>query len=115
MTKTVTVQAQQKWEYLGLTRKSVTYLVGEINVFGQEGWELVSVFYYKDMKGLWCWTGFLKRPCTGQSSTPAGIEQAELPADEPPTTDQPPKKTEEPPASSEGFDLGGDEFKIHSE
>jgi hypothetical protein len=115
MTKTVTIQAQQKWEHLALTRKSETYLVGEINVLGQEGWELVSAFYYKDMKGLWCWTGFLKRPCTGQSLAPApDLEEGEMVEAEP-TAKHPPKKADEPPPAADGFDLDGDEFKIHSE
>ena len=109
MTKTVTVQGQQKWEHLVLTRKSETYLVSEVNLLGQEGWEMVSVFYYKDMKGLWCWTGFLKRPCTGLAPAAAGTEKASSPAA------QPPKEPEGAPAASDGFDLGGDEFKVRSE
>jgi hypothetical protein len=104
MTKTVTVQAQQKWEYLALTRKSETYMLAEINVLGQDGWELVSVFYYKDMKGLWCWTAFLKRPSTGQAPTPTPVAAAEEP--------EAPVAASPQPTPAGGFDLDGDEFKV---
>jgi hypothetical protein len=106
MTKIVTVAAQQKWEYLALTRKSESYLIGEINLLGQDGWELVSVFYYKDMKGLWCWTGFLKRPSTGQAAPPPPVpvaEKAEASA------------APEGSAPADGFDLDGDEFRVRAE
>ncbi len=74
MTKTVMVHAQQRWEYMEVTRKTEGYLIGELNALGDEGWDAVSVHYYKAAKsGLgdsWCWTAFLKRPHVG--NTPAG-------------------------------------------
>jgi hypothetical protein len=43
--------------------------VEELNTLGQKGWEVVSVLYYKDAKGIMAWSGFLKRPCTGQAAS----------------------------------------------
>jgi len=62
MTKTATVHAQQRWEYLELTRKTAAYLVKELNDIGQQGWELVTVTHAKDRKGELGWTAILKRP-----------------------------------------------------
>ena len=42
MTKTATVHAQQRWEYMSISRKTETYLAGELNTLGQDGWELVT-------------------------------------------------------------------------
>ena len=70
------IGTQQKWEYCLLTRKSEGYILNDFNTLGQEGWELVPVMYYKDFKGIMCWTGFLKRPSSGQASKPAGHETA---------------------------------------
>jgi len=64
-------RAELKWEYLELGRKTEAYLINELNQLGEVGWELVSVIYHKDLKGLgesWSWTAFLKRPYTGQSA-----------------------------------------------
>ena len=69
------IATQQKWEYCLLTRKTEGYLLGDFNTLGQEGWELVNVLYYKDAKGLMCWSGFLKRHSTGEAkpgTQPAG-------------------------------------------
>jgi hypothetical protein len=104
MTKTVTVLAQQRWEYLALTRKTEGYLLSEINLLGREGWELVSVLYYKDLKGVMCWTGFLKRPGSGQAPAPAEHGQkAAAPA--------PQGSVEGTPAQA-GFDLGEGDFNF---
>jgi len=86
MAKTVTVHAQQMWEYTTITRKTPDYLVAELNEAGRLGWELVSTFYHKETKTsvseLFCWTAFLKRPLIlpahaqgaegATSETPAG-------------------------------------------
>jgi hypothetical protein len=68
MSKTATIQAQQKWEYVELTRKTEAYLIEEINEIGQQGWELVSVFNGKDRKGDTVWIAFLKRPYVAHGS-----------------------------------------------
>lgn len=78
MSKTATVHAQQRWEYMELTRKTEGYLVNELNELGQAGWELVSVSFHKDTKsGLGAalaWTAFLKRPHSGHAQ-PAPIPE----------------------------------------
>ena len=102
MTKTVTVQSQQKWEYCYLTRKTEGPLVAELNHLGQEGWELLDVLYYKDLKGVMNWTGFLKRPSDG--SAPAAKAQAAAAATVPAAA--------ETPLQHEGFDLGDEDFKL---
>jgi hypothetical protein len=66
MSKTATVQAQQKWEYTVLTRATETYLLADLGEIGLKGWELVSITHGKDRKGDVAWTGFLKRPFLGQ-------------------------------------------------
>ena len=62
MTKTATVHAQQRWEYMELTRKSEAFLVNDLNESGLQGWELVTIMHGKDRKGEMTWTAFLKRP-----------------------------------------------------
>ncbi|HID78441.1 MAG TPA: hypothetical protein EYP56_20930 [Planctomycetaceae bacterium] len=108
MAKTATIQAQQKWEYLTLTRKTDTFLVDELNqLFGQQGWELVSVIRDKDRKGEMVWTAFLKRPfAPGAAAPPAPSATAAAPREETPA---------EPTTQAPGFDLEGDEFKIKEE
>ena len=77
MTKTVMLHAQQKWEYMELTRKTESYLLSEINEFGQHGWELVSVTHGKDLKGELNWTAFLKRPYAAQGHPQQNNHHAE--------------------------------------
>ena len=78
MTKTATVHAQQRWEYMSISRKTETYLAGELNTLGQDGWELVTVNYARGKKEEMFWTAFAKRPAVGhaapetsQEATPA--------------------------------------------
>ena len=111
MGKAVIVQAPQKWEHLALTRRSDTYLLEEVNREGQNGWELVSVLYYSDPKGIMAWTAFLKRPAVQQSSNSAASRENKesyagttAPSDPPNTPTQP-----------KGFDLDGSEFQLHVE
>ena len=109
MTKTATVQAQQKWEYLEITRKTETYLTKELNDLGQQAWELVTIIYGKDRKGEIAWTAFLKRPFAGHSHGDAGhavsaqSTSAQARAPQPAST------------NPQGFDLTGDEFRIKAE
>ena len=110
MTKSIVVQAQQKWEYRTLTRKTEAPFVTELNVLGQQGWELVSVEYYKDMKGLMEWIGFLKRPASrpaaGQTaSTNVGVASLLEPS----------KRLEPTSSLAQGFDLSEDDFKLEAE
>lgn len=69
MNKIATLHAQQMWEYMEITRKTETYLTGELNDVGQQGWELVSITHGKDRKGETAWTAFLKRPFIPQEET----------------------------------------------
>ena len=67
MTKTATVHAQQKWEYMELTRRTETFLLNDLNDEGQHGWEMIAVTHGKDRKGDDTWTAFLKRPYVGHA------------------------------------------------
>ncbi len=76
MTRTAIVQAQQRWEDSTLTRMTEGAILSELKLAGQEGWELVNMLYYKDLKGTMCWTCVLKRPNTGHSAAPAAAQQS---------------------------------------
>lgn len=108
MTKTVTVQAQQRWEYCLETRRTESSLMNLLNELGQQGWELVNVLYYKDLKGIMAWTGFLKRPATCHAVRPG--EESSIVAKSAPLG-----PSGEKPPSPEGFDLSGDEFQLKKE
>ena len=62
MTKTATVHAQQKWEYMEVTRNTERFLLNDLNDAGQHGWELVTIDHGKTRSGEEAWTAFLKRP-----------------------------------------------------
>lgn len=87
MTKTATVQAQQRWEYMELTRKTEGYLVNELNELGAVGWELVSSSFHQDTRAgagtARVWTAFLKRPQAGHVPSAATGEKAASPAPAP--------------------------------
>jgi hypothetical protein len=50
MTKVVTVQSQQRWEYCFEVRRTEAALLIQFNELGQHGWELVNAICYKDPK-----------------------------------------------------------------
>jgi len=104
--KTAIVHAQQKWEHVAITRKGEAMLVEEMNALGEEGWQLVSVFYFKDPKGTMTWIAFLKRPKTGQSPKTPSAEPAAVAAG------QTPEKSEAVSGEPGGFDLSGEVFEI---
>jgi hypothetical protein len=105
--KTITVQAQQKWENNCLTRKTEATLINELNDLGQAGWELVTVLYYKDIKGAMAWTAFIKRPASGE--VPKHASQAA------PAVFQPVGAASKSAAPTQGFDLSDDDFKMAEE
>jgi len=108
MTKIVTIQAQQKWEYCSETRRTDSALMPAINELGQHGWELVDVLHYKDPKGELSWTAFLKRPSAGHA---AGAAQSNS------TGAGATIKTAGAAAMPQpaGFDLSGDEFALKTD
>jgi hypothetical protein len=108
MSRTVTIQAQQKWEFHFESRRTETSLLITLNDLGQHGWELVDVLYYKDIKGIMTWGAFLKRP----SITPAGKPGEDSTIAARPAPSEPPKGKPSPP---QGFDLEGDEFQLKTE
>ena len=107
MTKIVTIKAQQKWEFCLESRKTEASLLKTLNELGQQGWELINVLYYKDLKGVMTWTGFMKRPSIPQ--TPGGEGSAIL------TRAAPLKETIVPSGQPAGFDLSGEEFPLREE
>lgn len=108
MTKTVTIKAQQKWEYYFESRKTETALFKVLNDQGQQGWELIEVLYHKDIKGIMTWTGIMKRPSIPQP--PQGSEGSPNL-----TRAAPLGENETPSGQPKGFDLSGDEFSVHEE
>jgi hypothetical protein len=106
MTKIITVQSQQRWEYCFESRRTEASLVVTLNDLGQQGWELVNTLCYKDLKGIVSWGAFLKRPSAGQAP-PASQHTAAHSASSSPTEDK--------PAPLQGFDLSGDEFQLKTE
>jgi hypothetical protein len=109
MAKTVTIQAQQKWDYCFESRRTETSLLITLNEQGQRGWELVNVIHHKDPKGETSWTAFLKRPSIGQ--TPAPVQGSAGTS----TTLLPTTPVAEKLDGPQGFDLSGDEFQLKTE
>ncbi len=105
MSKTAIIQAQQRWEYLCLPRKSEVYLTNELNLLGQDGWELVTTQLARDSKGATCWIAFLKRPCGSGQPAAAGTTAATA-------TQQPAGQKEPEEGQPAGFDLSGDVFEF---
>ncbi|MBN1908341.1 MAG: hypothetical protein JW818_01255 [Pirellulales bacterium] len=109
MTKVITVQAQQMWEYVSVNRKTEEFLVEELNEKGKAGWELVSVAYHKDLKGLgesFSWSAFLKRPLV--PTAPDGTEVSTAAVQPVPAPPAPSPAKAAPPSSDgppEMFDL----------
>ncbi|MBN2293937.1 MAG: hypothetical protein JXM70_16035 [Pirellulales bacterium] len=68
MTTNTIVHTQQRWEYMSISRKTDTYLAQELNTFGQDGWDLVTVSYARGEKEEMFWTAFLKRPAVGHAA-----------------------------------------------
>lgn len=103
--KTAIVHAQQKWEHTAVTRKTESVLVDEINVLGEQGWELVSTEYFKDPKGVMTWIAYLKRPKVPGASKP----HADASASASGSHEAKPAAGATEPA---GFDLSGEVFDI---
>ena len=106
MAKTVTIQAQQKWDCRCESRRTEASLLVAMNEQGQHGWEPVNVVHHKDPKGEMMWSAFLKRPSVSQSAAPAppstGTSAVVLPS--PPVGEK--------PVEPQGFDLSENEFQL---
>ena len=103
--KTAIVHSQQKWEHIAITRKTEGVLVEEMNLLGEEGWQMVSVFYFKDPKGAMTWIAFLKRPKTGPAAKAPSAATAAA-------AEETPAKPEAASGQPAGFDLSGEIFEI---
>jgi hypothetical protein len=108
MTKIVSIQGQQKWEYCLETRYTEIPLMAALNERGQQGWEVLDVLNYKDAKGKQVWTAFLKRPCAG----PAPAPEQQTAASAAPNSDGQPVGQ---PGQPQGFDLSEKEFELKKE
>jgi hypothetical protein len=114
MTKTATVQATQRWEYMSIARKTDTYLAQELNTLGQDGWDLVTVSFAPGQTGEMFWTAFLKRPAAGHAS-PGTAAQEATPAHQDPAPAPPKPDAPTPTPAPERFDYDGDMFAIREE
>jgi hypothetical protein len=107
MSKTVTIQAQQRWDYCLESRKTESSLLNSLTNLGQQGWEVIDVLYYKDLKGIMTWTAFLKRPSASQASTSSAqpaMAAASMPSG-----------GEARPASSNGMSHSNSELQLKPE
>ena len=111
MTQTATVHAQQRWEYMSISRKTNSYLAQELNALGQDGWELVTINYARGKKEEMFWTAFLKRPTVGHPAPGTAQEAARHDLAAP----TPEEAKRDPAGSLQGFDLDGDTFTISEE
>ncbi len=109
MTKTATVHAQQRWEYMTISRKTNTYLAQELNTLGQDGWELVTTNYARGKKEEMFWTAILKRPTVGNPAPGTAHQEA---ARHDLAAPAPEEAKRDPAESLQGFDLDGDTFTI---
>jgi hypothetical protein len=111
VTRTVIVRAQQRWDYCFESRRTETSLLLTLNDLGQQGWEVVDVLYYKDIKGIMAWGAFLKRPsiaAAGKAGEDSTIAARPAPSGKP-------EQAAEKAPSPQGFDLNGDEFPVKTE
>jgi hypothetical protein len=108
MTKIVTVQSQQRWDYCFEVRRTETSLVTVLNELGQHGWELVAATPYKDAKGIASWGAFLKRPSVSQAAAQGQPTAAVASAA---SVNHAERKAE----PLQGFDLSGEEFQLKTE
>jgi hypothetical protein len=107
MTKIITVQSQQRWEYCFESRRTEAALLAVLNDLGQQGWELTNAICYKDQKGIVAWGAYLKRPSTAQvvPSGPPAVAAHSTPSTQPDGKADPLQR----------FDLSGVEFQLKKE
>lgn len=108
----VLAHSPTKWEYRVLVKQTDRQMLLEINQMGKDGWEAIAMSYDKDLKGVWNWTGWLKRPAGGWSEEgrPAamtGVLNAPAGSAGPSET-----VTEGAPSPNDGFDLSDGDFEL---
>jgi len=59
-----------KWEYKFSNKQTEKHMLLELSELGAEGWEAFSLSYNKDVKGIWCWTAWLRRPAGAAAHAP---------------------------------------------
>lgn len=97
------------WEYRLMVKQTDRQMLLELNQFGQQGWEAITMSYDKDLKGVMQWTCWLKRPA-GVAAEPA---QATVAA--PATVATPAMATHDTaggPKQPDGFDLSDGDFGL---
>ena len=97
-----------KWEYRLMVKQTDRQMLLELNQFGREGWEAITMSYDKDLKGVMQWTCWLKRPAVAAAEV-APATAATATAAAPATAGQ---STGEGPKPSDGFDLSDGDFGL---
>jgi hypothetical protein len=93
----------QRWEYAQLCRQTEKNLVFALNKLGVLGWEAISISFNQDLKGVWAWTAFIKRPLAPGAEPSGDILEV---LDGTVTEGQGPKK------ALAGFDLTAGDFGL---
>jgi hypothetical protein len=65
-----------QWQYMYINKQTENYLLNELNNLGLGGWEAISLNYAKDLKGVWQWTAWLKRPTVAATAGDAAAKAA---------------------------------------
>jgi hypothetical protein len=86
-----------QWQYTFVTKQTDSYLLYELTPMGLAGWELVSINFAKNVKGIWEWTAWLKRPVMAAEAGDAAAKAAGV-------------GTQEQKQALQGFDLGDGDF-----
>jgi hypothetical protein len=71
-----------QWQYCFFNKQTENYLLNEMNNLGLGGWEVVSINYAKDLKGVWVWTAWMKRPSVAAQAGDAAAKAAGVGAKE---------------------------------
>ncbi len=71
-----------QWQYTFVNKQTENYLLNELNNMGLGGWEVISINYAKDLKGIWVWTAWMKRPTVAAAAGDAAAKAAGVGAKE---------------------------------
>jgi hypothetical protein len=105
--QSTTEQAQcpPKWEYRFSVKQTERHLIMDLNEAGREGWEAISISYNRDLKGVWMWNAWFKRPVGPWSNGPTGVASGATGAD----------GQAAPQGPWKGFDLSDGDFDFKDE